>query len=236
MDIKDDRRVASRLALMRARAELTDEEIEQFLLEEREDHEQRRGSAFDMATRSVSAAITTRLKQYAWAKSMIEPVRRARLELVPEGKRGKTDAAMARWLNDNKFRTVNGHTFNTKAAGLLMYAAAEGMIEHAVLECRTRMTAVALSADFASADARVESLEAEYLPIIADALETGYLLAGLTVPRSGALMQEAQAAAVRVAAEQRSQPMSMLARARLAIIPEDYIRDVFAPIPAIASQ
>ena len=103
-----------------------------------------------------------------------------------------------------------------------LYRADERIIEHAVLECRTRMTLNALSADFTRET--VTHLESKYLDIIGDALDVGHQMRGERQRTRAELVREAREVAIQVAHRQRvRKPISMAARERL--------WDGFAPFP-----
>lgn len=194
-------------------------------------------NAISQAKADVSRAVSARQEAYAWAQQMLKPIEEARtairIDLAIERKdREPRESEIAEWLNQNGIRPKGRQAENSKWSrvqlGKTVFRADERMIENAVLECRTRMTVMALSADFAKPVDMAHSLELEYLELIADALELGHRLRGERSRSREELMNDARHAAVDVARRQRAnKPVSMAARERLW---EDYapiVRKVF---------
>ncbi len=179
------------------------------------------------AKASVARAARDRLDAYQHAVDMVEYVEQARREINDANYRKGfekpvSDNAIAQWLNDAGHLTRTPGLWSRKTVRTALMDADIRAIEHAVLECRTRMTAQALSADF-TADT-VSELEAEYLAVIAEALALGHRLRGNRARSADELAVEAKRRAIEVAAVQRARkPISTMARERL--------WDGFAPFP-----
>ena len=180
------------------------------------------------AKANVSSAATRRIASYQRALLLLPFVEEARDELAYEyDQKGfnKTISydAIARWLNsryveiaDRNLLPPRGRTWSGKQIGKNIMGAPERIIEDAVLECRSRMTVLALSADFTKPVDAVSELEEEYLGYIADALEIEHRLNGHPERTRSKMLEEARYKAIEVAAMQRQRkPMSMMARERL---------------------
>lgn len=177
------------------------------------------------AKREVGSQARQRLDAYDRAAAMLPWVELARAEIEdarPEHfKDGVSDNAIARWLNLNHEgrgvpRAAQGGEWGRKTVRAVLMDVDQRVIAHAVLECRTRMTATALRADFTKSLDKVEALEREYLDYIADAIDLGHRLRGDRQRERGELLAEARVAAIEEAARQRSRkPISMMARERL---------------------
>lgn len=128
--------------------------------------------------RVVSAMASNRIKKFEWAETMVDALKYAREALIAE-QNGKAESlhSIVKWINDqknddgsSKFPAVEGGKFHYQLLSDLLYKTASDYADQAVLECRTRMTALALSADFETADAAVGDLENECINQIAKAL------------------------------------------------------------------
>ena len=180
------------------------------------------------AKANVSSAATRRIASYQRALLLLPFVEEARDELAHEyDQKGfnKTISydAIARWLNSRYVETADrnllpprGRTWSGKQVGKNIMGAPARIIEDAVLECRSRMTVLVLSADFTKPVDAVTELEKEYLGYIADAIDIEHRLNGNRERTREELMEEARHKAIEVAAMQRQRkPMSMMARERL---------------------
>ena len=180
------------------------------------------------AKRIVSRVATQRIESYQRALSILPFVEEARIELTYEYEekgynKSVGDNAVAKWLNSKIGKIENpnllparGKLWSSTQLRLNIMDAPARIIEAAVLECRTRMTVLALSADFAKPIDAVTKLEQEYLGYIADAIEIGHRLNGNEPKSREKLLEEARYKAIDVAAMQRQRkPMSMMARERL---------------------
>lgn len=179
------------------------------------------------AKATVSKAATDRAQAYERAKRFLPLIEQARAEIEQDYHRKfyQKDVslkAIAEWLNE--FSKRNGSTFNAPHGGSWsgkqvaknILGAPDLIVEAAVLECRTRMTALALSADFTKPSDAVSELEQLYLGYIAEALDLEHRLNGHRTRTREELLDEARHKAIEVAADQRQRkPVSMMARERL---------------------
>lgn len=175
----------------------------------------------------VSRTATVRIESFQRAKRFLPLVEQAREEIERQYhqnfyEKDVSHAAIANWLND--FRDKNGKAFGPPHGQLWsgkqvtknLMEAPDRIIDAAVLECRTCMTAIALSADFTKPAEAVTELEQEYLGYIADAIEIEHRLNGHRPRTRAELMEEARYKAIEVAGRQRkNKPVSMMARERL---------------------
>lgn len=173
------------------------------------------------AKAEVSRTAIQRIQAYELAVRLLPVVERARRELTAEfeekGYSKKVgDNAIAKWLRDNGHQASQGGDWGRKQVREVLMRAPERIIECAVLECRTRMTELTLSADFTKPIDNVTELEREYLDYIVQALELEHRLNGNHARTNDELLRDARDKAIEVAARQRSRkPTSMMARERL---------------------
>lgn len=176
----------------------------------------------------VSRIATMRIRAYERAVELIEIFEMARQELEAEYHKKfydkeVSDRAIAKRLNeyrrqkdDRRFAPLKGKDWSGTQVRENIMRAPDRIIDCAVLECRTRMTALALSADFTQSIEAVTDLEREYLGYIAQALELEHRMNGNAERSPAALLEEARQKAIGVAAIQRgSKELSMMARERL---------------------
>lgn len=168
----------------------------------------------------IASAATRRLDAYALAWRMVEHVEHARREIDDENYRrgfeGKriSSAALAKKLNENGHLRSPGQMWGKSNVEMTLLRVEKYIVDQAVLECRTRMTAKALRADFDRST--VDVLEAEYLKIIAEAIELSHRMNGNRQRSAEELAEEAKYAAIDMAAQQRAKKqISMMARERL---------------------
>lgn len=179
------------------------------------------------AKREVSRLAVVRTQSFERAMRFVPLVEQARAEIDAEFYRKCYEKevsyrAIAEWLN--RYQSEHGKAFSTprgkkwsgkQVAENLMEAPAR-IIEEAVLECRTRVTAMALGRAFFDSEKEITELEREYLGYIADALEIEHRLNGHRPKSRDDLLHEARYKAEAVAAEQRRRKeLSMMARERL---------------------
>lgn len=170
---------------------------------------------------TVSTQQAVRLKTYAWAKTMVEPLAKAREALRPSRKH-ESYRAIAKWLTESADKggggctTSEGRGFKAQTVGDLLVMATNNYKDQAVLECRTRMTALALSASFETADAARDGLEADCVRVVADANRLADQLNGRPELEDAAYLANARVEAKQIAADQRkNKPMTMEAREKL---------------------
>lgn len=176
----------------------------------------------------VSSVATQRIASFQRVLAILPFIEQAREELAYEyDQKGYNksigDNAVANWLNDQiektndpRLATPGGRKWGPRQVRDNIMEAPDRMVESIVLECRTRMTAVALSADFTKPEEAVTDLEQEYLGFIAEALDLGHRLNGHRKRTKEELWEEARRKAIEVAADQRrKKPVSMMARERL---------------------
>jgi hypothetical protein len=150
----------------------------------------------------------------ARAQILAERLNDGRSENISDSALAKALNAMA--LNDPTLRPPRSNEWGHKSVRSVLFRADDLMIEHAVFECRTRMTVRALSADFTKSLDVVHELERHYLEIIADALDLGHRLRGEFVRDRPTLMKDALQRAQEVATRQRAgKSYGMRARERL---------------------
>lgn len=165
-----------------------------------------------------------RLHSLEWAKNMEAPITAARRELGIEAKRAQ---ALCDWLNSRSIASSQGGRFVPATLHIELYGVADRYAEHVVLECRTRMSARALSADFEHRHADRNSLEHEAIEKLVPVLALVYRLQDIPEPEHSELFMEAQAKLVAAAREQRHSKYSPMF-ARIGYLSPDEI-DVMAP-------
>lgn len=185
------------------------------------------GSEEAKAKSQVSRLATVRIQSFERAMRFVPLVEKARAEIAADYERkfylkDVGYRAIAEWLN--QYRGEHGRAFSSPKGGdwsgkqvaqNLMEAPAR-IIEEAVLECRTRVTALALGRAFHNPQQEITELEQEYLGYIADALEIEHRLNGNRPRSREELLVEAWHKAIQVAADQRQRKeLSMMARERL---------------------
>lgn len=185
-------------------------------------HEQQRVKA------DVSRTATLRIDAYERALKVLPLVERARAELADENHRkgylkDVSHRAIAKRLNEycaasegERYLPLKGKLWSGKQIAENLIRAPDRIIECAVLECRTRMTDLALSADFTKPIDHVTDLEREYLGYIAQAIDIEHRLQGNRNRPREELLKEARDRAIDVARKQRAaKQVSMMARERL---------------------
>ncbi|ATP18546.1 hypothetical protein [Sphingobium yanoikuyae] len=165
-----------------------------------------------------------RLKTLEWAKGMEAHIAAARRELGVEAKRAQ---ALCDWLNGRFISSSQGGRFVPATLDIELYGVADRYSEDLVMECRTKMSARALSADFEQRGADGTSFEGEAVEKLVPVLALVYRLQALPVPSSSTLRDEARSKMIVVARDQRrSKYAPMLARD--CYVSQDEI-DVMAP-------
>ena len=193
---------------------------------DRELHREKRRSPWILdeqarAKAEVSRNATRRIKAYERALEILPHFERARDQLQNEYYKASiskdvSDEVIAKRLNQYGIRPPGQGEWSRKLILENLKRAPDRIIECAVLECRTRMTEMALSADFSKPLGAGTELEEEYLGYIAKALEIRHRLYDNAPRTPEALLVEARFEAIEVAARQRaSKPVSMMARERL---------------------
>lgn len=179
-------------------------------------------TAISKAKAAVSRAVTHRKKSYQRCLELVSAVEQARSEIeddnIADGKFDKTvsDQSIADWLNGDGHNAAQGGEWDGKLVRDVLFRGPELIITHWVLECRTRMTAKALSADFSQPIDILSELERDYLERIADAIAISHRLNGHRRRDRTELLDEAQYLAKAVSDEQRNVgSLNMLARERL---------------------
>lgn len=179
------------------------------------------------AKREVSRLAVIRTQSFERAMRFVPLIEQARAEIGAEFyrkfyERDVSYRAIAEWLNQYQsehgkgFSTPRGKKWTGKQVAENLMEAPARIIEEAVLECRTRVTAMALGRAFFDSEKEITELEQEYLGYIADALEIEHRLNGHRLKSREDLLREARYKAVAVAAEQRRRKeLSMMARERL---------------------
>ena len=174
----------------------------------------------------VTRVANSRVKAFELLKRFVPLIEEARDDIKFEFasklyKKKVSHNAIAGWLsrywkeNGRQYASPMGGDWSSKKLAEDIFDVPAEIIEQLVLECRTRMTARALSADFRKPLEEIAELEREYLEYIADALELEHRLNGHPKSREK-LLQEARHTAIQVAADQRRQKeLSMMARERL---------------------
>lgn len=179
-------------------------------------------TAISKAKAAVSRTATMRINAYERAVRLLPVVEEARDEIDArynaEGLFGKliSDEAIADWLNSNGHNAPQSGPWSGKQIREVLFRAPELIITHWVLECRTRMTARQLSADFNQPIDLLSELEKHYLEKIGEAISNSHRLNGHRKRTSEELLEEARHLAIRVSEEQRrGGSLDMLARERL---------------------
>lgn len=148
-----------------------------------------------------------RLAKIEWAEMMIKPLMSARVELGNDA----GPVRLSRWLNEHHHRTQRGNRFHGSNLGELFGIDRE-IIEDAVLECRTRMSALALSAKFEMDHTKIHPLELECVEEAKRAILLVRRLERLSEMSESDLAKEAVAKVCREAIKQRETYLPMLAR------------------------
>jgi hypothetical protein len=200
---------------------------------EREGWERQRSRYVDRLKGQAAGSTTRRIETFEWVRGIVEQVDRAYTALDVE--RGYTvgGTTLAKQLDKQGVLTRNNvrptqHRDGGKAwANALIGETDAAMIDEAVMECRTLMTALCLSANFATVTP-VDNLENHYIEIIADIIELGRRLRNMSPISRPDLLVQARNDAMETARRQRQDkpPVTMAARER-------YWRDRPAPIRKI---
>lgn len=174
----------------------------------------------------VTRVANSRVKAFERLKRFVPLIEEARKDIrmdfaLKAYEKGVSHKAIAEWLNrywkkhGRDYTAPRGGDWSSKQLSEDIFDVPSKIIDQLVLECRTLMTARALSADFRKPLEEIAELEREYLEYIADALELEHRLNGHPKSREK-LLQEARHTAIQVAADQRRQKeLSMMARERL---------------------
>lgn len=179
-------------------------------------------SAISKAKAAVSRTATAHINAYDRCVGLVSAVEQAREEIggrnIAEGRFYKviSDAAIANWLNDHGYKAAQGGAWSDKQVREVIFRGPERIITYWVLQCRTRMTAKALSADFSQPIDILNELERDYLDKIAEAIAISHRLNGHRSRNVEELLEEARHLAKMVSEEQRNVgSFNMLARERL---------------------
>lgn len=179
-------------------------------------------TAMSKAKAAVSRTVTRRNEAYQRAVALLPAVEQARCDIndayIAKGMFYKeiSDEAIGNWLTQREFLPPQGGKWTGAQVREVVFRAPERIIMHLVLECRTRMTAKALSADFSQRPDLLTELEREYLDKIATAIDISHRLHGHRPRGRDELLEEARHMANEVAKSQREAGSdNMLARERL---------------------
>lgn len=166
-------------------------------LEQNEPHRQMQ--ALGNLRGRVSSLRASRMRSVEWAQKMLPIIETARDELGG----GATLADISRWLNAKGHRTVSNRMFEGKNLGATLFSVDKLVAGDAVMECRAKMSALALSANFEVAVSDSEPLQIECI----ERIEEGIVLARKLERRrplsSAELYEEARRMAVEQAKLQR---------------------------------
>lgn len=177
----------------------------------------------------IKTTRTRRLKTLKWAWQMRLLFDKARDEI---GEHAKNDQTLCDWLNN--YRDENGLPVRTIQNGHFiprtlhdLHGVAHRYAEDLVLECRTKMSARAMSADFKLRTIVQDTLEAEAVRKLVPVIGLVCRLQGLPIPPRAERREEARLLMIEVAKQQRqSQYAPMLARE--AYLSDDEF-DIMAP-------
>lgn len=181
---------------------------------------------------TVAGLVKRRIDAYQWARTVVTVVEQAYESLQLDPGETLSGPKLAQWLNDNDVTvplrpgSPKSEKVGKARANALLHKTDAMVIDLAVLECRTLMTARALSADFEGQS--LGELEERYVGFIAEIVTLGRRLRNQR-PLSGVeLAIEARAVAIDVAKAQRlEKPVSMAARERFWRDREPPLRKVF---------
>ena len=194
-----------------------------FAFEERrweEEGWQRRRDKHAGQLKGQAASLTKRrVATFEWAESMVDQITAAHETLVLEPGERIGGKRLAKQLSAQGVVTRSGvdpvklSDGGKKWADELVYSD-ESLIDEAVMECRTQMTAMCLSADFHGD--QLGEFEDRYVEIIADILKLGRKLRNESIIGRADLLAMARSAAIEAARRQRQdkEPVTMAARER----------------------
>lgn len=166
----------------------------------RKHHETGRTRALGVLKGQVGSLRATRQRTIAWANKISKAVERAREELG--GSASLT--ALAEWLNDHGHTTSTGNRFASRNMGATLFSVDKLIAADAVMECRAKMSALALSASFAIDIAESRPLEVECIERIKAGIVMARALERRAVLPEADLTREAQHMAIAQAELQRS--------------------------------
>jgi hypothetical protein len=158
----------------------------------------------------VGALRSSRQRTIAWAESLLPVVEQARNELGAS----IGPMALADWLNDRHHKTSTGNRFRGPNLGLTLFSVDRMIAKDAVLECRTKMSALALSADFTVPPADAAPLEIECLERIKEGIVLARRLENRFALPEDQLTREARQMAIDESKRQRDdrEYLPMIAR------------------------
>lgn len=156
----------------------------------------------------VAALRTSRQRTIAWADEISKAVEVAREELG--GSANLT--AIASWLTDHGYMTSTGNRFASRNMGATLFSVDKLIAADAVMECRAKMSALALSAKFSIQMADSQPLEIECIDRIKAGIVMARAMERRAVLSDAALTQAAHELAINQAELQRTRYAPMLAR------------------------
>jgi hypothetical protein len=147
----------------------------------------------------VASQKAARARTMAWASEMLMVVQQAREDLgVAVG-----PEALAKWLNEHHHKTSTGNWFRGSNLGTTLFSVDKLIAADAVMECRTKMSALALSANFDIAPTDSQPLEAECIERIKEGIVLARQLERRSILSENGLTVEAQQMAKDEANRQR---------------------------------
>lgn len=151
-----------------------------------------------------------RHKSLEWAQKMEAHLDAARREI---GEHAKRPVELCKWLNDHHIHSSQRGRFIPATLDIELYGVADRYAEDLVLECRTKMSARAMSADFSLRGDDQSTLESEAIEKLVPVVALVYRLQGMTVPSESDLREGAKSKVIDIAQSQReSRYDPMLAR------------------------
>lgn len=155
----------------------------------------------------VKSLQTQRLRTEKWAQELLPLVEQARDELGGSA----TLIELAEWLNARNHFTATGNRHVGRNFGTTLFSVDKTIAGEAVMVCRTKMSALALSANFNASQSDMQPLEAECLQRIRSGIVLSRRLERQRPLTEDELEREAQRLAIAQAdlqrADQRYVPM-----------------------------
>ncbi|EIZ78262.1 hypothetical protein WSK_3144 [Novosphingobium sp. Rr 2-17] len=160
----------------------------------------------------VAALRAARKRKIEWAENILPEIQTARRELYDhENARQAGAPKMVEWLNARRLRTSTDGRFSNGSFDEQLCVDRQ-IAEDAVLECRTAMSAKALSADFQMQRAEIDPLELACIERIKGGIVLARKLQNMSEIGPDDLSHEAFMLAINVAKGQRDKYLPMIAR------------------------
>jgi hypothetical protein len=189
------------------------------------------GPSLNLALGNLRGHVTSlrkrRQKAFKWAQSILPALEQARAELG----RSASDQELCDWLNAHQVTGPNGGRFHRPKLHEQIASVADTISADLVLECRTRMSARSLSANFQVSLTALSEFEAECIERIGEAINLTRQLLGDAPLTGDALQREAKDKAHSTAKAQRVKDYAPMLGRDCFMTPDEYatISTVFEP-------